>query len=151
MTFSVTAGASTQNTEQVFVELVPPAGVSIAIIKIRITMSTTNVGDQTERVRVYRETVLGSGGVSGTAVVMNPSDATSVTTVNIKTGTTLFTLGTTTDKLLDTAFNLRGTFEWIARDKDDYIWSNPGEALVVTEITTVSGSLTRNVEVFFVE
>ncbi|HYK46559.1 MAG TPA: hypothetical protein VEV83_15390 [Parafilimonas sp.] len=146
------AGNNVANTENVFIELVPPANVSIFLKKIRVAYGGTGAGDNPVDIFVRRESTLGSGGVSATAKSMNTSSASSVTSVNVKTGTTAFTLGTIVDTVLHTCFFVtRGTFEWIPRDKDDYIWSDAGQALAITLNSTNIAVSNLVMECFFGE
>lgn len=159
--YTVSCSAAVNNSfgEDIFIELFPPSGVSIAIKRVKVTFAIlTPIDDiirQTSAIfsGVARYTTAGSGGVSFTPVPKFTSKQTpSVTTCNIKNGTTGFAIGTRTDKLMFISVNSKGAFEWVARDKDDYLWSGVNERLAIT-LNFATGATTKicNVECDFIE
>jgi hypothetical protein len=145
---SVTASLGTA-VEHIFIEFVPAASTSISIKKLTCSSSSTP-GDTAQRIRVRRETTAGSGGIAGTITEMNPSGTVATTTCNVKNGSTAFSLGTATDLLLDDAFQSRGDFEWIARDRNEYLWSGEGERVIVT-LSSTTTVINYNINCFFDE
>jgi hypothetical protein len=136
-------------TETVFVELKAPTGQSIAITKIAISMKELYT-DHLVRARVYRASTAGTGGTSATIVDHNPETPAAGTTAKVRTTTASFTKGTTSDVLLDTATHIRSSFEWIARDFNDYLWSDEDGYLELTIIVS-SGSQNMTAQVWFIE
>lgn len=142
--------ASDAITEYIFIELLPPVGVAVAIKRISYNLSDTNYADGLCLITVYRETTAGSGGISFTPMKLKPDSPSAVTTAQIKTGTTAFTKGTTTDILIRLAFNMRGSYEWIARDYHNLLWSNPNERLIITGSARGFAGI-MNIECDFIE
>lgn len=122
---------STINTEDTWIEILPPSNVAILLKRIRISFPHTTVSDVPARVRITRSSAAGATGTTGTAVKTRPSAPASVSTVNIKNGTTAFTVGTVVDVVLDSVVNTRGVFEWVARDETDFIVSGVAQRLNV--------------------
>jgi hypothetical protein len=137
-------------SETIYVELVPAASTEICLTKINV-VDVAAPSDVNVRLRVRRETTAGTGGTTGTIVEMNPGSGAATTTCKIANGTAAFTLGTTTDLLLDMTAMGRGNIEWIARDKDDVIWSNPGERLAITITSAVSSARIESLNCYFKE
>ncbi len=122
-TVTVNATSNTSvSTEDTFIELFPPSAVSILLKRVRVSLTTPALDTQVS-VRVTRASAAGSTGTAFTVMERRPSGPATVTTVNVKNGTAAFTVGTVVDVLLNTAFNGRGLFEWVARDERDIMES----------------------------
>jgi hypothetical protein len=132
------------NTEDTFIELLPPANVSIILKRIRVSI-TTAASDTAVRIRVKRVSAAGATGTSGTIVKRRPAAPAAVATSTVKNGTTAFTVGTLVDTVMDTAVNARGIFEWVSRDEDDYIISGVQQRLSIT-ISNSAASIVHTVE-----
>lgn len=126
-TVNATSNTST-STEDTFIELFPPANVSILLKRVRISLTTPALDTQMS-VRVTRASAAGATGTSFTPIERRPAGPASVTTVNVKNGTSAFTVGTVVDVLMNTAFNGRGLFEWVARDERDIIESGVNQRM----------------------
>ncbi len=122
---------STINTEDTWIEIFPPANVSVILKRVRVSFPHTTVSDVPARIRVTRSSAAGATGTAFTPVRRRPAAPASVSTVNIKNGTAAFTVGTLVEIMLDSAVNSRGIFEWVARDEDDYILSGVNQRLNV--------------------
>jgi len=122
---------STINTEDTWIELLPPANVSILLKRVRVSFPHTTVSDVPARVRVTRASAAGATGTTGTIVKRRPAAPASVSTATVKNGTNAFSVGTVVDVLLDTTVNTRGIFEWVSRDEDDYILSGVNQRLAI--------------------
>jgi hypothetical protein len=132
-------------TEDTWIEMFPPANVAILLKRIRISFPHTAVSDVPARVRITRSSAAGATGTSYTPVKTRPAAPASVTTVNIKNGTTAFSVGTVVDVVLDSVVNTRGIFEWVARDETDFIVSGVNQRLNVLLRTNLA-SMVCNVE-----
>ena len=122
---------STINTEDTWIEIFPPANVSVILKRVRVSFPHTTVSDVPARIRVTRSSAAGATGTAFTPVRRRPAAPASVSTVNIKNGTAAFAVGTLVEIMLDSAVNSRGIFEWVARDEDDYILSGVNQRLNV--------------------
>lgn len=138
--YCVTSLSDAGSGDNVFIELIAAAGVMIGVYKINLNLVAAAVDTATARIRVFRETTAGSGMIAGTVVIMDPTSTPAAsTTCNVKQAGVFAGSGTTTDTLMDTAIHLRQSFEWIARDKDDYLWSNVGGRLIFRLVNLNSG------------
>lgn len=136
----------TANTEDTFIELLPPANVVLLLKRVRISFTPTPV-DNTVRVRIKRVSAAGATGTAGTVVKKRPTAPAAVSTSTVKNGTSVFTVGTLVDTVLDAGVNTRGVFEWVSRDEDDYIVSNINQRVAITAAcTAVSMVLTAEAE-----
>ena len=135
---------SSANTEDTFIELLPPSSVSIIVKRVRVSL-TGSPADNATRVRVRRVSAAGATGTSGTIVKKRPEAPASVATSTVKNGTSAFSVGTNVDLVLDAAVNQRGIFEWVSRDEDDYIVSNTNQRIAVT-IASSAVSIVHTVE-----
>lgn len=122
---------SSANTEDTFIELLPPSAVSLILKRIRVSF-TAAPADNAFRVRVKRVSAAGATGTSGTVVKKRPTSPAAVSTSTVKNGTTAFTVGTLVETILDVGINQRGVFEWVSRDEDDYIVSNTNQRIAIT-------------------
>lgn len=122
---------STINTEDTWIEIFPPAAVSVQLKRIRVSFSHTTVSDVPARIRVTRNSAAGATGASQTPIERRPSGPASVSTCLVKNGTTAFTVGTVVDAPIDVSVNSRGVFEWVARDERDVIESGLNQRLCV--------------------
>lgn len=142
-TVNATSNA-TANTEDTFIELLPPSGVALILKRIRISLSGTPA-DNATRIRVKRVSAAGATGTGGTIAKKRPTAPAAVSTSTVKNGTTAFTVGTLVDTVLDASTNQRGIYEWVARDEDDYIVSNANQRVSVT-IASSAVSIVHGVE-----
>lgn len=134
-TVNATSNA-TANTEDTFIELLPPSAVALILKRIRVSFTGTPA-DNATRIRVKRVSAAGATGTGGTIVKKRPTSPAAVSTSTVKNGTTAFTVGTLVDTLLDASTNQRGIYEWVARDEDDYIVSNANQRVSVTISSSV--------------
>lgn len=151
-TVNATSNA-TLNTEDTWIEIFPPAGCSVRIKRVRLSFAQTGtISDVAARLRVLRTSAAGATGTSFTPVEKRVAGAASVSTVNVKNGTTAFSVGTAVANsvMLDVAVNTRGIFEWIARDEDDYMYSDVNQRIVITLRVNVASYLC-NVECDWIE
>jgi hypothetical protein len=128
--YCVTHSNDAGSGDNVWVELVAASGISVGIYKINVALTATPADTMTGRVRVFRETTAATNLTAATIVDMNPGGPAPTTTANIKQTGVFGASGTVTDVLLDCAVHLRQTFEWSARDKDNYLWSSAGGRLI---------------------
>ena len=124
-------GNSSINTEDTWIEMFPPANVSILLKRIRISCNHGTAQDVPIRVRIVRTSAAGATGTAFTPIKLRPAAPASVTTCNVKNGTSAFTVGTAVDVVVDTVFNSRGIFEWVARDESDFIVSGVNQRIIV--------------------
>jgi hypothetical protein len=122
---------STINTEDTWIEVQPPSGVSLAVYRIRVSFPHTTVSDVPCRIRLNRASAAGATGTSFTPKEHRPAGSASASTCNVKNGTSAFSIGTVVDTLIDVNVNTRGIFEWVARDEDDYFWSGVNERIAL--------------------
>jgi hypothetical protein len=122
----------TINTEDTFIELFPPSGVSILLKRVRISFPHTTVSDVPNEIRVTRASAAGATGTAFTPVERRPSGPASVTTCNVKNGTAAFSVGTVVDTVIRGTVNSRGVFEWVARDERDIIESGVNQRMAIT-------------------
>lgn len=144
---------STLNTEDTWIELLPPSGVSIFITRITISLTHTTVQDVPCRLRVHRTSSAGATGSNFTPIKVRPlAPASSIinTSCQVKNGTSAFTVGTTVDVLKDTAFNSRGLYEWIPRDDSGKLESNSNQRLAIL-LRINAASIVATVEVEYEE
>lgn len=124
-------GNGTINTEDTFIEMFPPSNVSILLKRIRISCNHGTAQDVPIRARITRSSAAGATGTAFTPIKLRPTAPASVTTCNVKNGTSAFTVGTVVDVVLDSVFNARGIFEWVARDESDFIVSGVNQRINV--------------------
>lgn len=129
--------SATQNTDQTFIELLPPSGVSIQLKRIRASF-TGAATDVMIRIRVNRVSAAGATGTSGTIVKKRPGSPAAVTTSTIKNAASAFSVGTLVDTPLDVNVNSRGVFEWIARDEFDIIESGVNQRIAISATNSSS-------------
>lgn len=123
---------STINTEDTFIELLPPSAQSLLLKRIRVSFPHTTVADVPCEIRVTRNSAGGATGTSGTITKRRPSGPAAEATSTIKNGTTAFTVGTVVDTVLRATVNTRGVFEWVARDERDVIESGLNQRVAIT-------------------
>jgi len=133
---------STLNTEDTFIELFPPSAVSILLKRVRVSFPFTTVSDVPCEIRVTRASAAGATGTSGTIVERRPNGPASVTTVNVKNGTSAFSVGTVVDTVIRATVNTRGVFEWVARDERDVIESGANQRMAITCKINVASCVT---------
>lgn len=136
--YVVTLNTDTGTGDNVWVELVPASGTSIAIYKIVVGNISTPSNTVTARLRVFRETTAGSAMIAGAIVEMDPSASTAGTTCNVKQNAVFAGSGTTTDTLLDIAFNDRQTCEWTGHTWKNWLWSDSGERMIVRLVCNIA-------------
>jgi hypothetical protein len=132
--YNVIANATSNtgaNTEDRWIEILPPANVSVVLRSIRVSFPHTTVLDVIARVRVARTSDAGATGTAFTPTKTRVASPAAVSTVNIKNTTNAFSVGTVTDQLLDASFNSRGNFEWVARDERHMLESAVNGRIVV--------------------
>jgi len=147
---NATANA-TANTEDSFIELSSTSSMC-HIQKVRVRYgdgtATTEV-DHQFRIRLVRKSAAGTGGVAGPALstkvrtdIMCPASG---ATVNVKSGTTAFTVGTVVDQIDQIVMNTRGIYEFIARDEDEIITTD-GTATTIFSVLIQSPVITPSRE-----
>ena len=139
MVTAESSGASEVN----MMELLPPASRSIALVRIKVTKSGTSVADGPNEIRVLRTSNNGVGGIAGTIVKRKPYAPAAVTSVTIKNASNSYTVGVIADTVARFTYNIRGAFEWIARDDRDKIWSGVNQNLCIA----LNASDTQNYDV----
>jgi hypothetical protein len=149
VTINATANSGA-NTEDTWIEMFPPANVAILLKRIRISFPHTTVSDAPARIRITRSSAAGATGTAFTPIKTRPAAPASVTTVNVKNGTSAFSVGTVVDVVLDSVVNTRGIFEWVARDETDFIVSGVNQRINVLLRVNVA-SMVCNVECDFEE
>lgn len=148
--YCVTLNTDTGTGDNVWVELLPTSGTSIAIYKIIIGNISTPSNTVTGRLRVFRETTAGSGMIAGVVESMDPSGSGAVTTCNVKQNAIFAGSGTTTDTLLDIAFNDRQTCEWTGASYKNWLWSGSGERMIVRLVCNIAMG-NASISVYFKE
>lgn len=123
---------ATANTEETYIEILPPANVSVILTALRLSLPHTTVLDVPCEIRVLRTSTGGATGTSFTPTKTRVASPASVSTVVVKNGTNAFTVGTIVDQLRRIAFNSRGVIEWVARDEYDKIESGVNQRLIIT-------------------
>lgn len=129
--FSTTVGATTNvasGTEDSFIDITPPAGVSILVKRFRISIRTA-ASDDRFRFRLIRKSVQGTGSVVGTIVEKRPDGPAAVSTIQVKTGVTAFLAGTLVDLVDEIEVNGRAIFEWVPRGPEEVVMSRVAEII----------------------
>lgn len=140
-------------TEDEHIAILPPAGVSIFIKRIRFGTGSTQA-DLPIRIRVKRTSAAGSGGTttSVTPIKMRDDSPASVCNVLAKSASGFRTPGANVNLLMDVTMIHRSTFEWIARDWKDYLESGVNQRIIVTLEIGGAGNTSNNfLEIFWVE
>lgn len=143
----------TAAVEDEHIAILPPAGVSILIKRIRLGTGSTQ-GDQPLRIRIRRTSAAGSGGTTAaqTPIRIRDDSPASVCTVLAKSATGFRTPGANVDLLLDCTMIHRSSFEWIARDWRDFLESGVNQRVIVTLEIGGAGNASNNfLEVFWIE
>ena len=115
---------SSANTSDAFLELKAPTSTTVLLKRIRVSSHATTPADNMIYIRLNRSSAAGATGTGLTPLRMRQNAPVSVITSSnafVKNGATAFSIGTVTDTPIKSAVNQRGVWEWIARDKDDYI------------------------------
>lgn len=137
-----------------YIELQAASGVVIRIYKITVASvayATAPPDAATGRIRIFRTSTSGGASlVAGTVVELNPGASAPSTTVKIKQVGVFANTGTITDTILDTAVHLRQPFEWVARDRRDYLQSAAG-GLIACRLVNLGNSGNHAYSVFFKE
>ena len=131
--FSVVKSGGTA-VERSYLEIFPPAGVSVAVKRIRITdpNTTAATSDSTLRIRVYRTSTASSSLTTVTPVELRPESPAAVSTCGVMNAVSNVP-GTIVETVFDTAIILQGgQFEWLARDYNDVLWSGENQRLCLT-------------------
>lgn len=137
----VATSNSTSNTEDTFIQLTAAASTQCSIRRVRVFYrgDTTAVGDNNVECRVVIQSAAGTGGVAGTAVKTNPLMPAATSTVDVKSGTTAYSVGTVTNTFTNFAFNERGFYEWVALDdKERYASGSAGILSVLLKSSAAS-------------
>ena len=116
---------ATGGTEDEFIELDAPTGVGFFLKRVRVSCNTPN-SDVDITPRITQDSSRGTGGVTATIVKKRPTAPAPQTLALIKTGTTVFSLGTVTNTVDQTNLNGRAVYEWIPRGNEEYVDSGPG-------------------------
>ena len=118
---AATSNTST-NTDDIFIELKAAASTTLLLKRVRATSHATTPADNEVQIRVTRNSAATAGsGTAYTPLKRRQSSPAATVTGLVKNGATALALGALTDTPIRASFNQRGAFEWIARDKDDYI------------------------------
>lgn len=137
-----------------FIELQAASGVVIRIYKITVAAvaySTAPPDTASGRIRIFRASTSGGASlVAGTVVEMNPGASAPSTIVKIKQAGVFANTGTTSDTLLDTAVHLRQPFEWVARDRRDYLQSDAG-GFIACRLVNLNSTGNHTFSVYFKE
>jgi hypothetical protein len=125
--------------ECLVIRLKSPDGTMQGFVK-KIIASTdpTTASDSIIRLRVKRVDNTGPGLTSATPAEMYPEDTPASTVCETRQVSTLLSPGGTVETYLDLTMMYRSTMEWVARDKDDYIWV-PDSTTEFLEFTVVMG------------
>lgn len=123
---------STLNTEETYIEILPPANVSVKLTAFRLSCPHTTVQDVPMEVRVLRTSTGGATGTAFTPTKTRVASPASVSTVVVKNGTSAFTVGTVVDQLRRITANTRGVLEWVARDEYDKLESGVNQRIIIT-------------------
>jgi hypothetical protein len=132
---NVQATGDAAAAEAAFIALTVPSGLTIEIVRVRVSVQTISTTDSI-RVRFLRCSTLGTGSTSGTAIKKDPLVPTSQVTVNKKNGATDWIPGTVGDVLEDVQFNGRSMIEWEAIDNDDKYIMNGSDAANIFIVST---------------
>lgn len=137
--------------DNVYIELVAAANVIVAVYKIEVSVVVAGADTGTSRVRVFRETTAATGLTAGVTVIeLNPAGAAPTTTANVKASGVFGGSGTTTDTLLDVAYQDRQTFSWVATTERDFLRSDAGGRLIFRHVS-LNSSGNHLYSVFFRE
>lgn len=123
---------ATLNTEETYIEILPPANVSVILTAVRLSFPHTTVQDVPAEIRILRTSTGGATGTSFTPTKTRVASPASVSTVVVKNGTSAFTVGTVVDQMRRITTNTRGILEWVARDEYDKIESGVNQRIIVT-------------------
>lgn len=126
--FSATSNTS-GGTEDTWLEIFPPANVSVTIKRLLIGSLDTTVSDGYILPRWRRASTAGSGGTAATIIKLRPESPDSVCTVTRKVTTVAFSIGTSVAEITVSCFNARGIWEWVARDADDKVSSDVNQRI----------------------
>jgi len=133
---------ATLNTEESWIEILPPSAVSVLLKRVRVSFPFTTVSDVPCEIRVVRSSAGGATGTSGTITERRPNGPASVSTSTIKNGTSAFTVGTVVDTVMRATVNTRGVFEWVARDERDIIESGTNQRVCILLKINVASCVT---------
>ena len=130
------------NTDDVFIELKAPTGVTIKVKRVRVGFGdgTATAGvDNHFRIKFMRWDTTTAGTGAFTAIKRNANSSAAAATVKVKQTTTAMALGTTNVETLDIIGpNGRALFEWLARDDDDMIVVKPASLFAVVLSSAVA-------------
>lgn len=139
-TVSATTNSS-GDTEDSFIDLTPASGRTIKIKRIRASVNTAS-DDSRYRIKVIRKSAPGAGSTTGTIVKKDPLNSpTASTTAQVKNGTSTFAAGTAVDTIYDANFNGRATWEWVARDDEDFIVSNTAQIVGINLLCSAASKV----------
>ena len=139
--------------EDEHIALLPPAGVSILLKKIRFGTGSTQ-GDLPVRIRVRRVSAAGSGGTTAafTPVKVRDDSPASVTGVLVKSASGFRVPGANVDLVMNVTMIHRSTFEWVARDWRDFIESGVNQRIIISLEIGGAGNTSNNfMEVWWLE
>lgn len=131
----------TANTDDVFIELDAAASTTCLVKRVRVASHATTPADNEIQIRVTRNSAAASftSGTSFTPLKRRQNSPAATTASTVKNAANNATVGALTDTVLRSAVNQRGVWEWIARDKDDYIEMAAGAYIeVVIQCSAVS-------------
>ena len=126
--FTATTNSSAA-VEDTWLEIFPPANVSVTIKRLLIGNVDTTPSDGYILPRWRRASTAGSGGTAANIIKLRPEAPDSVCTVTRKVTTVAFSLGTLVTEVTVACFNARGIWEWVARDADDMISSDVNQRI----------------------
>lgn len=130
----------TVNTDDIFIELDAAASTTCLLKRVRVSSHAIAPADNEIQIRVTRNSAAtGGSGSAFTPLKRRQNSPASTTAALIKNGATGLATGALTDTVLRSAVNQRGVWEWIARDKDDYIECVAGEFIeIVIQCSAIS-------------
>lgn len=125
-----------------WIELDASAGTVIRIYKITVgavSYSTAPPDAARGRVRIFRcSTSGGTSIVAGNIIKLNPGASPPASVVKIKQTGVFGNTGTVVSTIFDCGFHLRQPFEWVARDRKDYLQSELGGFLTCRLVNLTS-------------
>lgn len=127
------------DTEDTFIEIDFPAGVSGRVKRVRVSTGATAAADNTIQVRLVSKTGGGATGVAGTELKKKDTMPAAVGVGTIKNGTAAFTTVTLGNIYDRQRVNQRAGYEWVYRDDIDPIEVPAGDIFaVLVEVSAAS-------------
>lgn len=135
---SATSNAS-GGTEDTFVEISAAAGSALRIRRFAVSVETA-AQDTRSIILAKRVSAAGATGTAYTATRKDAQQRATSATVNVKNGTTAFTVGTLVDTPMRFNLNGRGLYEWVARNAAEELIVVGGNRFALT-ITCSAASI----------